>query len=160
MPTQACCGLGCVPWPWLPARGGYLGHGCLALAACRGLGYMPWPWLPSLCCVPWPWLPSHGGNLGCCLPRPWQLAHWGLPWSWLHAVSLALALATNCPHIWSDFLKVRISVKMRLFPPRLQAGGIQGHAHVHTTPHRPASSRTPAKLARVIVHYCVPKFSP
>ena len=161
MPTQACHGLGCVPSPWLPAPGGYLGHDCLpmgatlALVVYLGHGCLPWglprPWLRALALAACLW-----GSVGCFKPRPWQLARGGLPWSCLHAVSLD----ADCQHMWSDFLKVRDFVKMRLFPPRRQAWDIRGHAHIHTTPRRPASSRTPAKLARAFVHYCVPKFNP
>ena len=115
----ACLGLGCQPM-----------EATLAMVACpRG---MPWPLLRALALaacprgIPWPWLPAHGGSLGCCMPRPWQLARWGLPWSWLHAVSLALALAADCPHIWSDFLKIGVFVKLMLFPSRRRARGIPG----------------------------------
>ena len=97
VPTQACHGLGCVPWPWLlhacmPRPWQLHAHGvlprpwlrhvhalaacpwgvALALAAaCPGLGCLPMGGCLGLrCCVPWPWLPAHGGCLGlrCCMP--------------------------------------------------------------------------------------------
>ena len=164
-------GLGCVPWPWLHA---------LALAACLGLGCMPWPWQRALGgCMPWPWLRALGG----CMPRPWLRAMGGSPWPWQHALALAacqhaMALAAclglgsmpwpwpslPCPQILSDFPKNEgFLEKEVIFPQRGRRWawqGAQGHARMHATPHRPASSRTPAKLARAFSPFCVPKFSP
>ena len=37
-----------------------------------------------------------------------------------------LALAAACPHIWSDFLKIGVFWKIRLFLPMRQAMGIPG----------------------------------
>ena len=133
VPTQACHGLGCVPWPWQHAR-----KHALAFAACPwGL---PWPWLlhaPTLGSMP------IGGCLGLgCMPWPWP---------WMHALPLALALdaclahGLGCmpwPHIWSDFLKMRVFWKMRLFPHE-QAGsghprGMPACTPCRIAPHRPA----------------------
>ena len=65
----------------------------VALAACLGLGCQPVE--ATLAMDAWPWLRAHGGSLGCYMPRPWQLARWGLPWSWVQAVSLALAVTAD-----------------------------------------------------------------
>src|SRR6266446_5353997 len=47
------------------------------------------------------------------------------------------------------------------WPSLLHALGLQwasqGHASMHAAPHRPASSRTLAKLARAFFHFYVPK---
>ena len=106
VPTQACQGLGCVPWPCLLAHGGCLGLGCcmprpsLLLAH----GELPWPWL------------LHAQAFAATCP-------WGAALA-LAALALALALAAACPHIWSDFLKMRVFRKVRLFSPRRPAVGI------------------------------------
>ena len=104
----------------------------MALAACLGLGSMPW----GAACQ----------GLGCV---PWGAAAWpSLP----------------CPQILSDFPKNEgFLEKEVIFPQRGRRWawqGAQGHARMHATPHRPASSRTPAKLARAFSPFCVPKFSP
>ena len=186
MPWEdACQGLGCVPWPpwgaaalafaaawpWLRALALAAclgGLHALALAACHGLGCMPWPWQRAL---------------GGCMPRPWLRAMGGSPWPWQHALALAacqhaMALAAclglgsmpwpwpslPCPQILSDFPKNEgFLEKEVIFPQRGRRWawqGAQGHARMHATPHRPASSRTPEKLARAFSPFCVPKFSP
>jgi len=93
--------------------------------------------MPMGCCL----------GLGCGMPMPWLRAHGGLPWPWLlHALALAA-----CP--WG-----------LPWPSLLHALGrqwaSQGHASMHAAPHRPASSRTLAKLARAFFHFYVPKFIP
>src|SRR6266704_334741 len=130
----------------------------LALAAC--LGGLPWPWLPALALAA-----CHGG-------QPLALAAC-VPWPWLHAMALAACLGLGCvpwpwllpcPQISSDFPKNEgFLEKEVIFPQRGRRWawqGAQGHARMHATPHRPASSRTPAKLARAFSPFCVPKFSP
>ena len=116
-PGLACCVLAQA----LPAECPW-GAALALAAACPCLGCVPMGGClhacPGLGCLPM------GGclGLGCCMPMPWLLhAHalaacpWGLPWPWLlHAHALG--------RHWAS----------------------QGHARVHATPHRPASSRTPA----------------
>jgi len=174
----ACHGLGCVPWPWHHA----LSLGCmpwpslraLALAACLG-GLMQAlaPCLVLGLRLPWPWPHAMGGclGLGCdCL------ALGCMPWPWLRALALAVCLGLGlgcvpwgaatwpslpCPQILSDFPKNEGFLEKEVICPK-EAGA--GHGRVprgmHATPHRPASSRTPAKLARAFSPFCVPKFSP
>ena len=146
----------CTPRPWLlHARPGL---GCCVLAqaldaACSpkpcllsAHGGLPWPWLlhaHALAACPW----GAAAGLGCCMPLPWLPAHGGLPWPWLlHAHALA-ACPWGLPWPW-------------LLHALGRQWASQGHARVHATPHRPASSRTPAKLARAFFHFCVPKFIP
>mgnify|MGYP006916119218 CR=1 FL=1 len=113
----------------------------MALAACLGLGSMH-------ASMPWPSLPAHGGcpGLRCCMPIGGCL---GLPSPWMHALALAFAACLGhglgCvpwPHIWSDFLKMRVFWKMRLFPHE-QAGsghprGMPACTPCRIAPHRPA----------------------
>jgi len=149
VPTQACHGLGCVPWPWLRAHASMpwpMGAAmALALAACTqaclGLGCLPMGAALALAAA----CPGLG-----CMPVGGCLGLRCMPW----------AFAAACPHISSDFLKMRVFWKMRLFPPRRQVEAGSGHARVHAVPHRPASSRTPEKLARAFFHFCIPKFIP
>ena len=99
--------------------------------ACHGLGCVPWPWLLYAC-------PGLGScmpmgcyhGLGCCMPMPWLLRAHGA----LPWPWLLHALGKQ----WAS----------------------QGHARVHAMPHRPASSRTLAKLAYAFFNFCVPKFIP
>ena len=109
-----------------------------ALAACLGLGLgccMP---AHGLGCVPWPW--------------PWLLHAW--PWPWLRALALAAACT---PKPWLPAHGGCLGLGCCTPWPWQHA---MGHARMHATPHRPASSRTPAKLARAFFHFIVPKFIP
>ena len=165
----AALGLGCVPWPWQHALGGC----CLGPWLLHALGgYMPWPWLRALALAA-----CHGGQPLALAGSPWPWQHalalaacHGLrcvPWPWQHAMALPSLLpwpSLPCPQILSDFPKNEGFLEKEVtFPQRGRRWawqGAQGHARMHATPHRPASSRTPAKLARAFSPFCVPKFSP
>jgi hypothetical protein len=114
MALAACLGLDCQPMGAAMA---------LALAACTqaclGLGCLPM-----------------GAALALAAACP------GL--GWLHArggAALALAFLGLCclpTYLGSDFLKMRVFWKMRLFPPRRQAVGMPACTPCRIAPHRPA----------------------
>ena len=157
------------------------GPSCLRPGACQSAhASMPWPWLRALAlaaaCMPWPWLRALG--LGCCMHA--QALAAACPWG------AALALAAACPGL--GCLPMGAALALAAACPCLDCvpmggclglgccmswacqhahGGLlgrhwasQGHARVHAAPHRPASSRTPAKFGRAFFHFCFPKFIP
>ena len=102
---QATCMLG----PWLRAPKSLAactqGHVSLPMQACHGLDYLHMGAVVALAlAVCTQACPSLG-----CLP-----------------MGATLTLVAACPHIWSDFLKMRVFWKMRLFPLMRQVVGIQG----------------------------------
>lgn len=151
VPRQAYHGLGYVPWPWLLHACPGLGC-CMPMGCCLGLGRgIPMPWQRAHGGLPWPSL-LHALALAACpwgLPLPWLLYALGLaacpwgccmpwPWPWMHA----LALAAACPHIWSDFLKMRVFLENEDISPK-EAGsghpkGMPACTPRRISPYRPA----------------------
>ena len=76
-------------------------------------------------------------------------------------IRVALALAATCPHVWSDFPKYEAFLeKGGYFPTVGILEGMPTCTQRHIAPYRLTSSRTPEKLTRAFLHFCVPKFIP
>ena len=136
---QAACMLG----PWLRAPKSLAactqGHVSLPMQACHGLDYL---------------------HMGAAVALALAVCTQACPSLGCLPMGATLTLVAACPHIWSDFLKMRVFWKMRLFPLMRQVVGIQGACPRHAMPHCPVSTRTPAKLAHAFFHFNVPIFIP
>ena len=137
---------------------------CLRPGACqRAHASMPQPWPRCLgCCM-------HAQALAAACPWGAALAlAAACPGLGCLPMGAALALAAACPCLDCVPMGGCLGLGCCMSWACQHAhGGLlgrhwasQGHARVHAAPHRPASSRTPAKLARAFFPFCVPKFSP
>ena len=102
---QAVCMLG----PWLRAPKSLVactqGHASLPMQACHGLDCL---------------------HIGAAVALALAVCTQAYPSLGCLPMGAALTLAAACPHIWNNFLKMRVFWKMRLFPPMRQVVGIQG----------------------------------
>ena len=134
-------------------------HGLLGVPrACHDLGSQPTGHATPSPCYHYPSGTLHAAcpQGSCCLhQRACQRAHTSMPRPWLlHA----------CPGLGS-YMPIGCCLSLGYCMPMPWLRAHRGlpwpwllHALMHVASHRPASSRTPAKLACAFFHFCVPKF--
>ena len=152
LPFVACLGLGSMPMggclrtkphaacPW--------GAALASLAACPGLGSVPIGSYLGLGCMP------IGATLTLAVCLALVACLYGWPWPWLLLAHMFGVIFLNMRHFWK---------KEVIFPKDATVGILEGMptcTQRHIAPYRLTSSRTPEKLTRAFLHFCVPKFIP